>query len=115
MRAISSSTPMAFPARGKTAPKNEVRRQPPYNVILLNDDDHTYRYVIEMLQKIFGFPPEKGFQIAEEVDRTGRVILLTTSKEHAELKQDQVHSYGPDPYLGRPCSGSMTCVIEPAV
>lgn len=42
---------MAFPARGKTAPKNEVRRQPPYNVILLNDDDHTYRYVIEMLQK----------------------------------------------------------------
>jgi len=110
----ASSTPLSFPAKGNTLPKEDVRIQPPYNVILLNDDDHTYRYVIEMLQAIFGFPPEKGFLMAQEVDKSGRVILLTTSKEHAELKQDQVHSYGPDPYLGRPCPGSMTCVIEPA-
>ena len=28
--------------------------QPLYHVILLDDEDHTYDYVIEMLQKIFG-------------------------------------------------------------
>jgi len=100
----------------ETRPEEEVvtKRQPPYNVVLLNDDDHTYRYVIEMLQALFGHPPEKGFQMAEEVDRTGRVIVLTTSKEHAELKQDQIHAYGPDPYLNRECQGSMTAIIEPA-
>ena len=28
---------------------------PLYNVVLLDDDDHTYEYVIEMLQKLFAF------------------------------------------------------------
>jgi ATP-dependent Clp protease adaptor protein ClpS len=95
--------------------KPKVRRQPPYNVVLLNDDDHTYQYVIVMLQELFGYPPEKGFQMAEEVDKTGRVIVLTTTKEHAELKQDQIHAYGPDPWSSKDCKGSMTAIIEPAM
>ena len=81
-------------------------------MVLLNDDDHTYEYVIIMLQKLFGHPPEKGFQMAKEVDTTGRVIVLTTTKEHAELKQDQIHAFGPDPLMPR-CAGSMSAVIEP--
>ena len=86
-----------------TIPRKEVReeekvkRQPPYNVILLNDDDHTYEYVIAMLQTLFGHPPEKGYQMAKEVDTTGRVIVMTTTMEHAELKRDQIHAFGADP------------------
>jgi ATP-dependent Clp protease adaptor protein ClpS len=91
----------------------EVRRQPPYHVILLNDDDHTFDYVIKMLKELFAHPEEKGFQMADEVHRSGRVIVLTTTLEHAELKQDQIHAYGPDPLLAR-CKGSMSAVIEPA-
>ena len=90
-----------------------VKRQPPYNVVLLNDDDHTYEYVVTMLQELFGYPREKGYLLALEVDLTGRAILLTTSKEHAELKQDQIHAFGPDPLIER-CKGSMTASIEPA-
>jgi ATP-dependent Clp protease adaptor protein ClpS len=90
-----------------------TKRQPPYHVILLNDDDHTYQYVIYMLQKLFGHPPETGFKMAEEVDRTGRVIVDTTSRERAELKQEQIHGFGADPLIPR-CKGSMTAVIEPA-
>ncbi len=93
--------------------REEVRRQPPYNVILLNDDDHTYEYVIRMLKELFAYPEEKGFLMAREVDTSGRVVVLTTTKEHAELKQEQIHAYGPDPLLER-CKGSMTSVIEPA-
>jgi ATP-dependent Clp protease adaptor protein ClpS len=95
--------------------KTDVRtkRQPPYHVILLNDDDHTYQYVIFMLQKLFGHPPEKGFKMAEEVDKTGRVIVDTTSMERAELKRDQIRAFGPDPLLPR-CQGSMSAMIEPA-
>src|SRR5437879_253564 len=99
--------------RRKEKEENKVKRQPPYNVILLNDDDHTYEYVIAMLQSLFGHPPEKGFQMAKEVDTTGRVIVLTTTREHAELKRDQIHAFGPDPLLAR-CKGSMSAMIEPA-
>ncbi|HVY60142.1 MAG TPA: ATP-dependent Clp protease adaptor ClpS [Planctomycetota bacterium] len=93
--------------------ERELRIAPRWNVILLDDDDHSYQYVIAMLQDLFAMPLEKAFLCACEVDRTGRVILLTTSKEHAELKQEQIHAYGPDPAIAR-CRGAMSSVIEPA-
>lgn len=86
---------------------------PPWNVILINDEEHSYDYVILMLMKVFGFPPTRGYEHAKEVDSAGRTLLITTSQELAELRQEQVHSFGPDP-LVKKCSGSMTCVIEPA-
>jgi ATP-dependent Clp protease adaptor protein ClpS len=90
-----------------------TKRQPPYHVILLNDDDHTYQYVIHMLQKLFGHSPETGYQMAKEVDSKGRVIVDTTTLERAELKRDQIHAFGPDPLIPR-CKGSMSAEIEPA-
>jgi ATP-dependent Clp protease adaptor protein ClpS len=89
------------------------KKLPPYNVVLLDDDDHSYDYVILMVRKLFGYPEERGYQLAKEVDTQGRVILLTTTKEHAELKRDQIHAYGKDPHLAR-SAGSMSAVIEPA-
>ena len=108
------SETITLPALPKLRPEEQVRRQPPYHVILLNDDDHTYQYVIEMLQQLFGHPPEKGFQLAREVDTTGRAVVLTTTKEHAELKRDQIHAFGPDRYSTKDCKGSMSAVIEAA-
>jgi ATP-dependent Clp protease adaptor protein ClpS len=93
--------------------EQKTKRQPPYNVILLNDDDHTYEYVIEMLKALFGHPVEKGYQLAKVVDTTGKAIVCTTSLERAELKRDQIHAFGPDPRIPR-CKGSMSAVIEPA-
>jgi ATP-dependent Clp protease adaptor protein ClpS len=93
--------------------EQQTKRQPPYNVVLLNDDDHTYEYVIEMLKALFGHPVEKGYQLAKIVDTEGRAIVCTTSLERAELKRDQIHAYGPDPRLPR-CKGSMSAVLEAA-
>jgi ATP-dependent Clp protease adaptor protein ClpS len=107
---------MAEPA---TLPETDVeqeqttKRQPPYHVILMNDDDHTYEYVIEMLKALFGHPVEKGFHLAKQVDTQGRAIVCTTSLERAELKRDQIHAYGPDPRIPR-CQGSMTATLEAA-
>src|SRR5262245_25800391 len=94
--------------------EEKTKRQPPYNVVLLNDDDHTFGYVMSMLKELFGYPEEKGYQMALEVHTTGRVILLTTTREHAELKQEQIHAFGKDPDSSRNCAGSMTAIIEPA-
>jgi ATP-dependent Clp protease adaptor protein ClpS len=107
--------PEAKTARSTKADKrNKPKRQPPYNVILWNDNDHSYDYVIAMLQKLFGHPPEKGFQLAKEVDTRGKAIVLTTTREHAELKRDQIHAFGKD-HLSDGCKGSMSSTIEPAV
>ena len=93
--------------------KPSVRKLPPYNVVLLDDDDHTYPYVIEMLGDLFGYDVDKALAMAENLDGTGRVIVLTTHKEHAELKRDQIHGYGADP-RDEQCKGSMSAIIEPA-
>jgi ATP-dependent Clp protease adaptor protein ClpS len=98
--------------RKKERKKSKPKRQPPYNVILLNDDDHTYAYVINMLQKLFGHPVEKGYELAKLVDTTGRAIVLTTTREHAELKRDQIHAFGKDDLIDG-CAGSMSATIEP--
>jgi ATP-dependent Clp protease adaptor protein ClpS len=86
---------------------------PPYNVVLLDDDDHSFEYVILMLKKIFGHPVEKGYEMAVEVDTAGRVVVATTHLEEAELKRDQIHAFGPDPLIPR-CKGSMSAIVEPA-
>jgi ATP-dependent Clp protease adaptor protein ClpS len=81
--------------------------------VLWDDDKHTYEYVVIMVRELFGYPVEKGYLIAEEVDTRGRAILLTTTLEHAELKRDQIHAYGKDDRSSG-CLGSMWSTIEPA-
>jgi len=88
-------------------------RLPQYHVVLLDDNDHTYAYVIEMLVQLFGHSRTKAFRMAVEVDMKGRVIVDTTNKERAELKRDQIHAYGPDWRIAH-CRGSMAACIEPA-
>lgn len=99
--------------RPKERQRDKTQKQPPFHVILHNDDDHSFEYVIGMLQRLFGHPPEKGYQMAYEVHHKGRVIVDTTSKERAELKRDQIHAFGPDPWIAR-CKGSMSASIEAA-
>ena len=99
----------------RPAEKKEQKTEglPPYNVVLLDDDDHSYEYVILMLKKVFGHPVEKGYKMAREVDATGRVVVATTHLEQAELKRDQIQAFGPDPLIPR-CKGSMSATVEPA-
>jgi ATP-dependent Clp protease adaptor protein ClpS len=103
----------------KTFAEQEIRNQgleekaPLYNVVLLNDDDHSYDYVIEMLQRIFCFSKEQALKHAVEVDFTGRTVLITCGLPEAEFSRDQIHAYGPDPRIPH-CRGSMSAVIEPA-
>jgi ATP-dependent Clp protease adaptor protein ClpS len=86
---------------------------PLYRVVLLDDNDHTYDYVIEMLQRIFIFTLEQAYRHAEEVDRCSRTVLITCELGEAEFARDQIHSYGPDWRLER-SKGSMSAVVEPA-
>ena len=100
------------PVESKPKQARNPKILPPFNVVLIDDDDHTYEYVIRMLMELFGHTQQAAFKMACEVDATGRVIVDTTTKERAELKRDQIHAYGKDPHLER-CKGSMSATIEP--
>jgi ATP-dependent Clp protease adaptor protein ClpS len=101
----------------KESPASDTKRAPqqlpPYNVVLLNDNDHTYEYVIQLLRTVFAYPEEKGFQIAKTVDESSRAVVFTTHKELAELKREQIHAFGTDHRISS-CRGSMSAIIEPA-
>jgi ATP-dependent Clp protease adaptor protein ClpS len=91
----------------------ELRQQTPlYRVVLLDDDDHTYDYVIEMLQKVLVFSVQQAYQHAVEVDTHGRTILIKCELGEAEFARDQVQNYGPDWRLDR-SKGSMSAIVEP--
>lgn len=92
--------------------ERETRLAPQWNVVLLDDDDHTYAYVIEMLGALFGHRRERAFELAQEVDRSGCAIVWTGPRETAEFKQERIHGYGADPRLER-CHGSMSATLEP--
>jgi ATP-dependent Clp protease adaptor protein ClpS len=104
-------------AKSAVSPQTEVVERdqlaPLYRVVLLDDNDHTYDYVIEMLQKVFIFTLEQAYRHAEEVDRCGRTVLITCELREAEYARDQIHSYGPDWRLPR-SKGPMSAVVEPA-
>lgn len=104
-------------AKPSTFPEIETTRRdeliPLYRVVLLDDNDHTYDYVIEMLQKLFIFTLQEAFQHAQEVDSCGRTVLLTCELPQAEFARDQIHAYGPDQRLER-SKGSMSAIVEPA-
>jgi ATP-dependent Clp protease adaptor protein ClpS len=104
-------------AKPSVSPETEVIEQerlvPLYRVVLLDDNDHTYDYVIEMLQKIFIFTLDQAYRHAEEVDRCGRTVLITCERPQAEFARDQIHGYGADWRLPR-SKGSMSAVVEPA-
>lgn len=93
--------------------RRKPKRIPRYHVILWNDEEHTYEYVIIMLKELFGHPAETGYRLAKTVDKCGKANVLTTTLEHAELKRDQIHAYGADPLLQK-SAGSMSATIEKA-
>ena len=72
--------------------------QPPYAIIIENDDKHTLDYVIETLRKVFGYDEQKCFKFAMTIHNAGKANVWSGSLELAELKRDQIRGAGPDRY-----------------
>ncbi len=108
----STNSAVAEPETEKSK-TTKAKRQPRYHVVLWDDPEHTFNYVIDMMRELFYMPDVAGRKLAEEVDSQGRAICLTTTLEHAELKRDQIRAYGKDPGSQR-SRGSMSATIEPA-
>ena len=99
--------------RPETTNPTDPEKEKLYHLIMLNDEEHTYDYVIEMLQNIFKFSLAVAVRHTIEADTTGSTILITCGLEEAETKRDRIHSYGPDWRMDR-SRGSVTALVEPA-
>ena len=99
------------PAPG-TGTSGQEAQEPLFRVVLLDDDDHTYDYVVEMLEKLFFMSRSKAFQHAVEVDTAGRTVVLTCERPAAEYARDQIQAYGADWRMPR-SKGSMSAILEP--
>ena len=80
------------PAKQREEHENKVDGEtlndfiPRYHVVLLDDEYHTYEYVVEMLMRLFRHDREMCWKMASDIDQQGRSIVFTTNKEQAEHK-----------------------------
>lgn len=101
---MSTATEKAqTPAVAPKAPKRKhdertrPKRQPPYAVVLHNDNVNGFDFVVGVLMKIFRYGSAKAMWMTLKAHTTGRCIVWTGSLEVAELKVEQIRAAGPDP------------------
>lgn len=101
-------------AEPETDEVTRTHRLPPYNVILENDDDHSFEFVIMVLCKALGFSIEKAFLCTEEAHNSGCAVVWTGAKEVAELKAEQIQTFHEIRERDNRDLGPLGCRIEPA-
>lgn len=106
----SAPAPVEAP-READAPDSAIA--PLYHLVLLDDDHHTYAYVIAMLGELFGYSQAKSYALASVVDAEGRAVVETADRERVTRDQGRIHAHGPDPRVPE-CKGSMSAIVEAA-
>jgi ATP-dependent Clp protease adaptor protein ClpS len=84
-----------------------------YHVIILNDEEHTIDYVVEMLQAVTKMSASAALACTLEADSSGSCIVYTSGLEEAENKRDLIHAYGPDWRMPN-SRGPVSALVEPA-
>jgi ATP-dependent Clp protease adaptor protein ClpS len=101
-------------ARPKSKEETRTRRLPPYNVVLENDDHHSFEFVVDVVRKVLNCPLERAFQLTLHAHTTGAAVIWTGPKEVAELKAEQVHTFHEVRAADNAQLGPLSCYIEPA-
>ena len=93
--------------------REQPKTQPPYAVIVFNDNEHTFQYVVETFTKVFGYPMEKSYILASQIHHQGKGIVWSGVREVAELKLDQLRSAGRDFNGIRAVESPLRAIVEP--
>jgi ATP-dependent Clp protease adaptor protein ClpS len=99
--------------KSKQRSTSRPKKQPPYVVIVHNDDKHTFPYVIDVLQRVCGHSKEKAYQLTHQVHFAGQAAVWSGALEVAELKRDQIRNFGPDFYAIETVRFPLGVTIEP--
>ncbi len=105
--------PVLAATTARPATDARPRLLPPFAVVMLNDDLHTFEYVVQALCRICGHNRVQAFRMALQIHEQGRAIVWSGSKEVAELKRDQIKGFGVDHFALHPVTFPMGVHIEP--
>jgi ATP-dependent Clp protease adaptor protein ClpS len=108
--------PVVRPAeRPETTPHEQTRprQQPPYAVVLHNDDVNGFDFVVGVLCKVFHYGALKAFWLTLKAHVTGKSVVWSGSLEVAELKAEQIRSCGPDPNMKSRGAQPLRVSVEP--
>jgi len=72
----------------------EVGSDVPWVVLVWNDPINLMSYVSYVLQKLFGYSPEKANELMLDVHHKGRAAVSNGTREKAELDVFRLHGYG---------------------
>ena len=73
----------------------ESKRGKPWKVIVLNDSHNTFDHVAHVLARyIPGITIDAGYRMADRIHESGRAVVWSGEKEHAELYWEQLQSAG---------------------
>lgn len=98
----------------KEREETKTRLLPPYNVVLKNDDFHSFEFVLEVLKKTLGHNDSRAFQLTNEAHTKGRAIVWTGPKEVAEFRVEQIQTHHETRRADGRKLGPLDCYIEPA-
>ena len=93
--------------------RSKKKKQPPYAVIVHNDEQHTWPYVIDVLQRVCGHPLERARRLTAQVHFHGKAHVWVGALEIAELKRDQIRGFGKDFYAEKTVDFPLGVTIEP--
>ncbi|HPM79055.1 MAG TPA: ATP-dependent Clp protease adaptor ClpS [Candidatus Anammoximicrobium sp.] len=99
--------------KSATEEKEAPRRQPPYAVVLHNDDLNGFDFVMAVLHKVFHYERLKAYRLTLEAHESGRSVVWSGALEVAELKADQIRSCGSDPRMSARGALPLRVTIEP--
>jgi ATP-dependent Clp protease adaptor protein ClpS len=102
--------PSRTPGSQSTA---NTSRIPMYQVVLENDELHSFEFVVEVLRKSIGCSEQNAANFANEAHSRGRSIVWTGTREVAELKVEQIRSFHEIRVNGKKL-GPLHITIEPA-
>ena len=105
--------PVRTVADPEVGQQSSARLEGLFHLIILNDEEHTIEYVVEMLQAVVGLTAADALARTLEADSTGSSIVRTCARSEAEKKRDLIHAYGPDWRLPH-SRGSVAALVEPA-
>ena len=92
---------------------SRTKRQPPYAVILHNDDHNGMDFVVGVLKKVFGYGTSKAVWLMLKAHTTGQAQVWSGVLEVAELKADQLRCCGADPDMVAYGAARLRVSLEP--
>ncbi len=77
----------------RTEQVTRTKTAPPWSVIVHDDPISLMSYVVDVLQKVFGYSTAKARKLMLEVHNKGRSIVWTGDRERAEIFAGKLQSF----------------------